>query len=277
MSVRVASGRAQLACDIVPPGDVAAGRSGRVPDVLYLHADVADRRVWRGLWARLGPVQRALAFDRRGYGETTSPPEPYSDVDDAVAVLDAAGVGPAVVVGNSGGGRLALDVALSHPGRVAALVLIAPAVRGAPDVHGADLPPAVRRLSDAIDLADEAGDLATVNRLEAHVWLDGPEQDEGRVGGAARELFLAMNGRALAAPEPGPQPDRPSAWDRLADIVVPTLVVAGDLDVPHVRQRARRVAERIPGARFVALPRVAHVPMLEDRPELADELAAFLD
>jgi pimeloyl-ACP methyl ester carboxylesterase len=270
VTVRVASGRAQLACDIDAPD------RGPAPDVLYLHADVADRRVWPRLWERLGPGQRAVAFDRRGFGETEYTPEPYADVDDAVAVLDAARVGRAVVVGNSGGGRLALDLALAHPERVAALVLVAPAVRGAPGVEDADLPPAVRRLSEAIDLADEAGDLATVNRLEAHVWLDGPEQDEGRVGGVARDLFLDMNGRALAAPEPGTQPDRPSAWDRLGDIGVPTLVVAGDLDVPHVRDRAAAVAGRVPGARFVTLAGVAHVPMLEDRPELADELAAFL-
>lgn len=239
---------------------------------------MADRRCWHRLTGEIGGTHRPIAYDRRGFGTTTYEPERYSHVDDAVAVLDAAGVGAAVVVGNSMGGRVALELALAHPGRVAALVLIAPTVRGAP--YDLPLPPAVIRLEDAIDAAEEAGDLEQINKLEAHVWLDGPEQPEGRVSGAARALFLDMNRIALAAPDPGPEIEAeaagPTAWERLGEVAAPAIVAVGEYDMPDTRQVAEGTAARLPGGRFVDLPGVAHLPQLEGSDVLRCEVAAFL-
>lgn len=282
MTLTVMSGRADLAVDIDgrEEGDEDDGRARLTadprPPVLFVHADVADRRVWRALAAALADTHRGVAYDRRGFGQTTSVPEPWSEIDDAVAVLDAAAADRAVVVGNSGGGKVALDLALARPDRVAALVLVAPAVRGAPEADEATFEPALEVLSAALDAADEAGDLDQVNRLEAHIWLDGPDAPEGRVGGMARALFLDMNGVALASPDPGPEIEPPPAWGRLEEVAVPTLVAVGELDLPHVIDRATLVAEQIPGARLVGLPRVAHVPMLEGSPELVEAIRDFL-
>jgi pimeloyl-ACP methyl ester carboxylesterase len=265
------SGRADLAYD------VAEGGANASP-VLMLHAGVTDRRSWRPLVAALGPECTAVTFDRRGFGETRYEPEPHSPVDDALAVLDAAGLGarPVAVVGASIGGRTALDLALAHPARVAALVLIGSAVRGAPDTDEADVPDAERRLYEAIDAAEAAGDVDAVNRLEARLWLDGPAAPEGRVSGAARELFLAMNGAALAAPDPGPEVPPPAAWDRLEDVAAPTLVLVGELDLVDCRVRAAALAERIPDARLAVLPGTAHLPHLEAHPGCLAAVASFV-
>jgi pimeloyl-ACP methyl ester carboxylesterase len=268
----VASGAARLACDLGgPPGDPR-------PPVLLLHPGVADRRCWHRLAGEIGGAHRPISYDRRGFGATTYEPERYSHVDDAVAVLDAAGVGAAVVVGNSMGGRVALELALAHPGRVAGLVLIAPSVRGAP--CDLPLPPTVTRLEDAIDAAEEAGDLEQLNKLEAHVWLDGPEQPEGRVSGAARALFLDMNGIALAAPDPGPEIEAEAAgataWERLGEVTVPALVAVGEYDMPDACQVAEGTGARLPGGRFVGLPGVAQLPQLEGNEVPRCEVTAFL-
>jgi pimeloyl-ACP methyl ester carboxylesterase len=112
------------------------------PPVLLFHAGVTDRRSWAPLVEALGPGHSTIDFDRRGFGETRYQPEPHSHVNDALAVLDATGAGsaPVTVVGASMGGQAALDLALAHPERVAALVLIGSAVRGAPRTDPADLP-----------------------------------------------------------------------------------------------------------------------------------------
>jgi len=182
-------------------------------------------------------------------------------------------VGRAVVVAGSMGGRTAVDLALAHPARVAALALIAPAVSGVPEIPDdeAELP-----LIEAADAAEEAGEVDEQNRLEAHLWLDGPRQPEGRVSGAARELFLAMNARPLSAADPGRRADDGQAWDRLGKIGVPTLVLVGEHELRYMRELSRLLADAVAGARLAELPGVAHLPQLEADRRTLDEVVAFV-
>jgi pimeloyl-ACP methyl ester carboxylesterase len=239
---------------------------------VLLHAGVADRRAWRdvapALHARGADV---LAYDRRGFGETAATTEPFRHVDDLLGLLER----PAWLVGNSQGGLISLDAALLAPERVAGLVLIAPAVSGAPDIAPEDLHPATRALDEAIEAADAAGDLDTVNRLEAHLWLDGPTAPEGRVGGAARELALDMNGVALRSGLPeGAGGSGLDAWSRLAEIGAPATIVWGDLDVPEIIAMGQELARRLGDVRgTIELPGVAHLPGLE-RPDEVTEIVA---
>jgi pimeloyl-ACP methyl ester carboxylesterase len=261
------SGRAQLAYD--GSGDGGAG-------VLLIHAGVNDRRSWRHAVERLGPQHRCVSYDMRGFGETTYDREDgWSPVADAVAVLDAAGLERPVVVACSMGGRTAIDLTLAHPDRVAGLLLIGPAVRGAPYPDLTTGPTA--ELNARIEAAEEAGDLDEVGRLEAWMWLDGPGAPEGRVGGPVRELFLEMNGRALRAEDPGDQAETPSAWPRLGEIAVPTVLLVGRLDAEDIRVIDEQAAALIPGARLRFLDGVAHVPHLEGDAATLDEIAAFAD
>lgn len=265
----VPQGSARLATEMHGSGD---------PVVLMVHAGVTDRRSWAPLVAALGGALgdvRCLTYDARTYGETTCEPESdWSPVADALAVLDAHGVDRAIVVGASAGGRTSLDLALQAPDRVAALVLIGAAVSGAPTPEVVD--DAVARLDIDGDAAYDRGDLEEVNRIEAHLWLDGPLQPEGRVGDPVRELFLDMNARALAAPDPGEQADDEGAWDRLDEIGVPTLVLVGEHDLHHVRVGARHLADGIARAGLVELAGVAHLPHLEGDPTTLEAVTGFV-
>jgi pimeloyl-ACP methyl ester carboxylesterase len=262
------SGRARLAYE-------TTGVEGGA-DVLLIHAGVNDRRSWRHVVERLSPRHRCVAYDMRGFGETSYEREDgWSPVTDALAVLDAAGLEQPVVVACSMGGETAIDLALAHPDRVAGLVLIGPAVRGAPYPDIQEGPTAA--LNARIESADAAGDVDEVARLEAWMWLDGPGAEEGRVGGPARELFLDMNRRALRAEDPGEQAAIPPAWPRLREITAPTLVMIGRLDAEDVQVIDEQAAGIIPGARLRFLDGVAHLPHLEDDPATLDEIAAFVD
>jgi pimeloyl-ACP methyl ester carboxylesterase len=244
------------------------------PGVLLVHAGVTDQRSWRHVVDAL-PDHRCVTYDARGYGRTTyQKQDGWSPVDDAVAVLRAYDGAPAVVVGSSMGGRTAIDLTLTHPELVAALVLVGPAITAAPDPT---YEPEVLALDDAWEAAEEAGDQEAVNRIEARVWLDGPTAPEGRVTGAPRELFLEMNRRALAAEDPGQQRGDVAAWDRLAEISVPTLLLVGEHDLRYIRENCAHAARSIPGARLVELPGVAHVPHLENDGRTIAEITAFID
>ncbi|HEY3528394.1 MAG TPA: alpha/beta hydrolase [Nocardioides sp.] len=262
--MNVTSGSAQLATESHGDGE---------PSVLLVHAGVTDQRSWRHVVDRL-PDHRCLTYDQRGYGRTTyEHQDGWSGVEDAVAVLDAYDVDSAVVVACSMGGRVALHLALTHPERVRALVLIAPAITGGP---GHVYEPEVQALSDASDAAWERGDLDEVNRLDARVWLDGPLAPDGRVDGEARELFLEMNRIAIEAEEPGDQDDDVDAWPRLGEITVPTLLMIGDLDLQYLQEYVAHAASAIPNARLVELPGVAHLPHLEADERTLAEITAFV-
>ncbi len=264
----VTSGAASLAYDV-------DGASEDGQDLLLIHAGVTDRRGWRPLVDALGSGRRIASYDQRGYGDTTYEPEIHARHDDALAVLDAVGIDRAVVVGASMGGRAAIDLALEHPERVSALALIGSAVSGAPD--GDEYPEPLASLEKRLDAADERGDLVEVNRIEAHLWLDGPTAPEGRVGGAARKLFLEMNGRALTATDPGDEPRSVDAWDRLEELMMPVLVLVGTLDLPDIQANSATIADRVYAGRLVVLEDVAHLPHLEGDAACLEAIGAFLD
>jgi pimeloyl-ACP methyl ester carboxylesterase len=263
----IASGRARL----------AAEASGDGVPVVMLHAGVCDRRMWREqlrALARMRKGFRALAYDRRGHGETLHVDEPYSEVGDLVAVLDK--VAPrarAILVGCSMGGRIAIDTALAHPRRVRGLMLVAPAVGGAPEPRA--YPAAIQAWIDRMERAEAANDTDRINALEAHAWLDGPLARDGRVGGPVRDLFLAMNELALRAEPRGTELHAPAAWDRLDAIRAPTLVAWGNLDFPDVIAAAEHVVARVGGARRYVFTGAAHLPSLEQPAAFNRLLADF--
>jgi len=122
-------------------------------------------------------------------------------------------------------------------------MLITPAISGAPDPE--TLPPEVEARLIALDEAEETDNLELINKIEAHLWLDGPESPEGRVGGTLRELFLDMNGIALGMPDLEQEIEPASAYERVSMLSVPTLIVRGSLDFPHIQERCRYLFEQI--------------------------------
>jgi pimeloyl-ACP methyl ester carboxylesterase len=242
--------------------------------VVFLHTGISDRRSWDEVSDLLSPDMDVVAYDRRGFGLTAYRPERHDQVVDLLAVLDGLGLDEAVLVGNSRGGQIALDFTLTHPGRVAALVLVAPAVSGAPAAD--EIEPVEAAIWETLEAAEAAGALHALNLGEVRLWVDGPYAPEGRVGGPARDLALDMNRIALHAADPGYEAEAPDAWSRLSEVHCPALIVVGDLDLAHIRARAEELASRIAGARLLVMEGAAHLPGLEQPAAFAALLRDFL-
>lgn len=253
---------------------LAGVQQGEGLPVVFLHAGVCDKRMWQDQMQAVADAGwHAIAYDRRGYGETHSPDEPFSHIDDLEAVLDALDIHAALFVGCSLGGGLAVDFALRHPGRVLGLVLIGTSISGAPWSASAE--------ESAIEMAEEdaweRGDIDLLNKVQAHEWLDGPRSQSGRVSGAARELFLDMNRIALSKPSLTQEDEPSSAWNRMEGVNAPTLLMVGSEDFLAIIDRHETLSETMPNAFAALLEGVAHIPSIE-RPDLVNSLVLqFLD
>lgn len=264
---------------VVDEGDPAA------PAILLLHAGIVDLRAWDALAPRL--VQggyRTVRFDARGYGRTETEDVEYSNRADAIAVLDALGIGRAALVGNSRGGQVAFDTAIEYPGRIVAVVGVGAGLGGFEgDVTPEEMATFERMegLEEALETAEgEARQqlLEDLLDLDTRTWVDGPGQPEDRVPAAIRDAVRRMNAEHGA---PGriqgrPVPLTPRANERLTELRCPVLAVAGGLDVSDVAATAHHLAGAAPRARAVILPGVAHLIGMEAPERLADLILEFL-
>jgi 3-oxoadipate enol-lactonase len=238
--------------------------AGDGPAVALLHSTVCDSRMWDEEFSALAQRYQVLRYDFRGFGRSPLPPGPWSSVDDLRGLLDSAGMERAALVGLSGGAATALDFALAAPERVRGLVLAAPAI------GGLDWSEEVRRFGAEEDALLDAGDLDAAVELNLRMWVDGPRRGPDAVDPGVRAKVGEMQRRGFEvqlASEPGEHRRlQPPAVERLEQVAAPTLVLVGDADVADVLERAELLARRIPGARKVVLPDVAHMVNLE-RPE----------
>src|SRR5262249_5057689 len=85
---------------------------------------------WNGVWVPLCAKYHVVRYDRRGYGRSQPSKTRFVPEDDLQKIMRQVHMDRAIIVGNSSGGGLALDFALAHPERAAALCLIGPVVHG---------------------------------------------------------------------------------------------------------------------------------------------------
>jgi len=258
----------------VPGGRLYAVDEGSGPPIVLLHAGIVDSRAWESLVPLLvGAGRRVIRFDARGFGRSETDDVAFSNRADVLAVLDARGIRRACLVGNSRGGQIALDTAVESPDRVAAVVTLGSNLGG----YEPEPTPAEAALFEAMERLEEGGDAEATVDFHLRLWVDGAGQPPDRVPATMREAVREM---ARAAADPGRthgSPIRldPPAADRLDDLTMPVLAVAGALDVSDTWATAQHLERSCPDAGAVLVPDVAHMIALE-APDLVARLVVDL-
>lgn len=261
----------------VPGGRLFVVSDGEGPPIVLLHASIADHRAWDALVPGLVAAgYRAVRFDLRAFGRSTTDDVEFSSRADLVAVLDAMGIRRAVLVGNSRGGQIALDSAIEYPERVLAIVGVAAALGG----FEVDLTPNEEAAFDEMDRleASDPPDPDAVADFDVRFWVDGLGQSEDRVDPTIREAVRAMDRPQYLVGHVGGRPVRltPPAAERLAELRVPVLAVAGGIDVSDVAATALHLQDQAPDARAVIWPDVAHMIGMEVPDRLAGLIVEFV-
>ncbi len=237
-----------------------------------MHAAVGDRGLWDPQFDVFAERFRVVRYDLRGFGDSPLPGVPFSHADDLLALLDELGIERAALVGNSFGGRVALDFALAAGERVTALVLVAA------DLGGHERSTELATFGAEEDALLDAGKLEDAVELNLRTWLGDVEPNvRERVGAMQRHAFEVL--LAAYAGEPYPEPVgwvEPPAAERLGEIAAPTLVLVGDEDLPDFRAIAERLAADIPRAKRAVIDGAKHLPGIERREELNRLVLDFL-
>jgi len=239
---------------------------------LFLIAGLgATHHLWELQAPSFARWYQVVTFDNRGAGDSAKPSEPYSVAlfaDDTAALMDALGIQRAHVYGQSMGGIIAQEFALRHPQRLRCLVLgcttfggpnsVLPTPQAAALLSGMPNLPQEQAVERVLELfystryrrehVEEAR-----RRIQSYFPLRTPPD------AYARQLVACLTF---------------DAYERLAQIVAPTLVINGAEDALIPPENSRIMAQRIPGAELVLFPEVGHL-FFHEVPEKAD--AAVVD
>ena len=251
----------------VDGGTIEVEALGAGPPVIFVHGWTLDRRAWRPQVEGLAGRFRTIAFDRRGFGRSTAPPDPAREPADLAAIGEALGLDRFALVGMSQGARVALAFAARHRDRVTALALQGAPLSGvAPDPgEDEDIPLeemtalAAAGKRDAMRRLWRGHPLMRVEGLRATAGVDGMLADyEGR--------DLTAPGRALAVTRAD-----------LARVAAPALVLTGADEPPWRHKVARVLAGALAHAERTDIPGGGHLCNLSRPDEYNAALARFLD
>ena len=253
--------------------DVHLKRSGQgEPVFILLHGFGASTFSWREVIDPLSEYGVVIAYDRPAFGLTERPlnwegANPYtqeSNIALLLGLMDEMGIEQAILVGNSAGGTLGTAFTLEHPNRVQALIQVNAAIyQTRPDVpilNWLFSTPQVDHIGPLIArrLAGGQGDA-----FIRSAWSDPSQVEENPeiIAGYRRPLMADNWDRALW--EHTKAASAPGLAERLIDIQVPTLVIAGADDQIVPLEASLRLAEDIPGTSLVVIENCGHLPQEE--------------
>ena len=242
------------------------------PVFVLLHGFGASLYSWDAIMDPLSKLGRVIAFDRPAFGlserpldwEGQNPYSPESQTELVLGLMEHLNVDQAIMVGNSAGGTIAAQVALAYPERVAALVLVDPAVYTGGGAPGWIRPllstPQMRRIGPLfVRQIERRGD-----ELLTTAWHNPDNLTQEQIALYKKPLLVENWDKALweftLASRASNLPER------LQDITLPVLVITGDDDRIVPTADSIRLAGELPNARLVVIENAGHVPH-EERPE----------
>jgi 2-succinyl-6-hydroxy-2,4-cyclohexadiene-1-carboxylate synthase len=241
---------------------VAPSREHVLVRFVLVHGFTQTARSWDDVADVLAAHGEVVRVDLPGHGEAGD--RRLSFVDTAAYVGDAGG--PGMYVGYSMGGRICLRLALDRPDLVEALVLVG----ASPGIADAEAR-AARQRSDALLAVDldtgDTGEFLTrwLSQPMFETTTPRPEELVARRTNSREGLAYALRSLGTGAQEP--------LWDRLGELRMPVLLVAGEKD-----EKFRAIAERMaaavgPNARAAVVPGAGHAVLLDQPAHLADLVA----
>ena len=252
----------------VDGGKIYYEMAGTGENIVLLHDGMVSNEIWDYQFPVLAKYYKVTRYDRRGYGKSTDPAAPYSDIEDLHQLFLKLNIEKAVLFGMSSGGGCVIDFTLKYPEKVKSIILVGAVVGG----YGYTSHMTYRggHLKSPADMADP------VKAAKYFVWDDPYEIYSENI--AAKQKVAEILQRNMHRPF-NPQfykPPERIAARYLNEIKVPALVLVGEHDIPDVHSHAGVIHFGIPGARREVILNSGHLIPVEQPDEFNSAAFRFL-
>ena len=238
--------------------------SGR--NILLIHDGLLPGEVWNAQFAFFSRDFHVIRYDRRGYGLSSPATGSYTHLEDLKHLYEHLQIDSAILIACSSGGALAIDFTLEYPEKVNALVLVGAVVGG---------------FSYTDHMRTRGGHLpeSFENDLEESLYYvtDDPYliyDKNTEVKKAAVEMLRAFPRRIQRRPN-FVRPDIPPSR-RLNEIVVPTLILVGEYDIPDVHAVSGALSNGIPNSRRYVIQDAGHIIPMEQPAQFNQTIVDFI-
>lgn len=240
---------------------------GKGENLLFIHAGIADRRMWDREFFTMSKYFKTIRIDLPGYGLSDFTGGEYSYNDILNGVLEYLSVEKTYMIAASFGGKIALDFVLSNQDKCQGMILIAPAVSGWDDSQ---------YLLDYYSEEDKLSQLEEFEKIAAlnyNTWILRNRHTES-VKRDIKDLVMDMQMKSLMKKEPDTESMEIEEEDiilKLRNIKIPVLVVIGDNDVEDFQNIANLIHKEIDSSKKIVIKNATHLANLE-YPELFESI-----
>ncbi len=250
--------------------DLKVVRRGSGAPALLVHGSAADHTTWMAQLARPPAGLAVVAYDRRGAASAPFPPgvvpTTAQHVEDAAALIRREAGGPALVVGSSYGGVIALELARRAPDLVAGVIVCEPPLPPADTVPGAPV-----GFGCAFDrlVATAGGEVAAEMFARAVLGDAGFEALPERVRDVVRSMWRSIRADMIALARTR------VAYDELSAVTQPVLLLGGARSPAYYAAPLEALERALPAARRAVIPDAGHAMQIENHRAFNQMVADF--
>jgi pimeloyl-ACP methyl ester carboxylesterase len=243
--------------------------AGSGDSLVLIHGNTLDTRMWDDQFEPLARHYRVIRYDMRGYGKSALPTqESYAPADDLIALLHHLGLKAAHILGQSRGGSVAIDFALTYPGATDTLIVVDTVLRGFQwREFGASL--------SQVHAAGRTSGIEAARQRWLYDAMFAPALENPRVAPRLKQMVADYSGWLWINDDRIRLLDPPSI-QQLDRISRPTLIIVGERDLADFHEIAETLHHRIPNACKVVMPGVGHMANMEDPQRFNEIVLGFL-
>jgi pimeloyl-ACP methyl ester carboxylesterase len=234
--------------------------TGEGEPLVLLHGNFNDHQIWQRQVNYLSQYYKVIAYDLRGYGQSSTPKSPFSNVEDLKTLINELQLDKVTLLGSSSGGATSVDFTLTYPNQVQSLILVTPSING----NYYPISMTWQGIRNYLQTSIRGRTAAIESFIEHSYWqYFFPSHEKAEARSIVLNNVRNENNFCRFAPKLS-TPVTPYAMGRLQEINVPTLILSSDEDHPYNIRTARSLCQNIEQAEDHCFIGCRHLPFVEE-------------